>query len=300
MKIPFLFIVIAMQVIAFQLVWARLNRRLPDMLIGNREMPPAVASAVDGFRRNAGRARFALGVLYLIALALLAFVLPLDPHGQKIGLATVSLVSSATMLIGFFTDIAKIRRLSASLPDPSTRVAGLRPRSISSSYPIVLEALPILITLATIGGTIWAMRHGAALSGIGPWVRPAVQIFYILLTLSLSIFQVRTGSCLTWKARSFQSSPEQAIALTDRIIRLEVRYLLICRVAMALLFGIMQVRHIRTAMGFPDSDTLQLTEWGILAVLLGQLIVYLLRHPMRSVRPSMPLDGAHPENGGVR
>ena len=238
-----------------------------------------------------------LGVLYLLAASIVAFLLPLDPHQRKIGLAAVSLLSSGTLLAGFFRDIAKIRRLSSSLPEPSTRVAGLRPRSISMAYPPALEAVPIVIALATIGGTIWALQQGATAAGFHPWIRPAVQIFYILLTLGLTTFQVRTGSCLTWRARSFQSSPEEAVALTDRIIRLEVLYLFVCRVAMALVFGLMQVRALRAAMGLPPLILLQIGEWAILILLLGQLILYLLRHPIRAARSSMPLDSVRPGDG---
>jgi hypothetical protein len=300
MKIPLLFCVVTLQVIAFQLIWARLNRRLPDLLIGNRDMPSNIAATIAEFRRNAGRGRIVLGVLYLLAAPLVAFLLPFDLHQRKIGLATVSLLSSATLLAGFFRDVAKIRRISSALPEPSTRVAGLKPRSISMAYPPVLEAVPILIALATIAGTIWALQQGVAAAGFHPWLRPAVQIFYILLTLGLSLFQVRTGACLTWRARSFQSSPEEAVALTDGLIRMEVLYLLICRVAMAVLLGIMQVRALRAAMGLPPLILLQIGEWAILIGLLGQLIVYLLRHPIRSTRNPAPLGEVHPGNGSAR
>ena len=80
MKIPLLFSIVALQVVAFQLIWTRLNRRLPDLLIGARELPETIASTVAEFRRTAGRGRAALGFLYLLAGVLSAFVIPLDHH----------------------------------------------------------------------------------------------------------------------------------------------------------------------------------------------------------------------------
>lgn len=297
---PLHFTIVVMQVIAFQILWTRLNRRLPDLIVGAREMPAAIAAELETFRRRSGRGRILLGALYLAIVVVATFALPLDPHQRKRILAVVSLCSSATLLVGFFRDVIRIRRISASLPDPAVRVAGLRPRTLATAYPPILEAIPILLIAATIAGTIWAMGQGFGFGGLRAWVRPAVQVCYFAFTLGMTIFQIRTGSCLTWRARNLQPTPEATLALTEKIIRLEARYLFYCRIAMALLLGVMQLRVIRSDMGLPGGDILKVVEWIILMTILAQLIIYLQRHPIRASRGSASVPTARPENGGAR
>jgi hypothetical protein len=297
---PLHFTIVVMQVIAFQLLWTRLNRRLPDLLVGVREVPAGIAAELDLFRERSGRGRIVLGILYLLIVVAATFALPLDPHQRKLALGVVSLLSSATLVIGFFRDIIRIRRISASLPDPAVRVAGLRPRSLSMAYPPILEAIPILLIVATFAGTIWAIGQGFGFGGLHAWLRPVVQVLYFAFTFGMTIFQIRTGSCLTWRARSLQATPEATLALTEKLIRMEARYLFYCRIAMALLLGVMQVRAIRTDMGLPGGDVLKFVEWIILMTILAQLILYLHRHPIRANRSSASISATRPENGGVQ
>jgi hypothetical protein len=297
---PLHFSMVAMQIVAFQILWTRLNRRLPDLMVGVREMPATIAAELDTFRARSGRGRVILGVLYLLTITIATFVLHLDPHQRKLTVAAVSLLSSATLVVGFFRDIIRIRRISASLPEPAVRVAGLRPRSLSIAYPPILEAVPILLIAATFAGTIWAMGQGFGFGGFQAWARPAGQVLYFAFTLGMTLFQIRTGSCLTWRARSLQATPEATVALTENLIRLEARYLYYCRIAMALLLGVMQIRVIRNGMGLPGGDVLKIVEWIILMTILAQLIWYIQHHPVRATKSTAAYPATHPENGGVQ
>ncbi len=299
MKIPLLYLTISLQVVAFQLIWIRINRRLPDLLIGTPTMPEPTARRVAAFRERTGRTRILLGVLYLILAALAAFVVPLDLGHRKLALGVISLLSSGTLVGGFVSDVRTVNRFRTGLPDPQVRVAGLKPRSISLAYPPAWEALPIALILATLTATVWAMHHGVLEFGVRVLARPTVQIFYFLITMALTVFQVRSGSCLTWRARNFQVSPDQALALSERINRREILFLFYCRVAIVLMLGVGQTRIIREAMGHPRSTILEIAEGAILLALLGQLIIQLLRHPIRTMRASAPLGDADRRNGGA-
>ena len=299
MKIPLLYTMISLQVVAFQLAWVRVNRRLPDLLIGSPAMPEETARKVSDFRTKAGRTRILLGILYLILAALAAFVVPLDLGHRKLALGVISLLSSGTLVAGYASDVRTVNRFRAGLPDPQVRVAGLKPRSISLAYPPAWEALPVVLILATLTATVWAMHHGVLGFSVRAWAKPTVQILYFLFTMALTFFQVRSGSCLTWRARNLQVSPDQALALSERINRREILFLFYCRVAIVLMLGVGQTRVIREAMGHPRSTILEIAEGAILVALLGQLIIQLLRHPIRTLRASAPLGDADHRNGGV-
>ena len=277
MKLDLILIVIVLQVLAFQLLSTRLIRALPDLLIGSRNLPEAAARQVAAFKRRAGRTNVFLGILYLVACGVLGLMLPLDPHDRKLALAAISLLSSATLLTSYLIDRRHVTAIAKEIPDPPIRVAGLGPRSLGTNYPPILEALPIGVLLGTIAATAWADMRFPHPAGLSLWSLPLIQALYIFFTLGLTIRQVRSGSCLTWRARAFQGSPEEGIALEERVHRLEVRFLYLCRVGITLLLGVMQVQQVNAAIGRAPSQLLSAATWVIVTLLIGLLAIYLLK-----------------------
>jgi len=275
-----LIVVIVLQVLIFQFGVVRLSRALPNYLIGTDGLPTPVADRVLDFKRSVGRLRYPLGALLLVATILVAYVFPLGHGSAKLTLAAISLISAAACAIGCVVDRRKISAIAADLPEPSVRSATLLRDALRLHYSPLWEGLPLLILLATVLATLWiwmgAEPAGKA-SRAGLVALPIIQGVYVFACLTFTLWSVRSGSRLPQKSKAFLGSPEHAIGIEKAVSRIELRFFMIAKITVALMFGLMQLDQILVYSGRPVPVALDWSPWILLVLLLGLYLVFMVR-----------------------
>ncbi len=289
MKITILFSVVALQVLVFQFLAARFARVLPELQVGVRDLPAEVTAAVRAHVRRATLVRYPLGALLWLAALLLTFVLPLDVSNRKLGLALLSLASSAIFAVMYLLDRRALDRIAAHLPSNGVRSAMLARRSLSRHYSPLWDVLAAALCIATIILTLWALPRIAAGTAAGGdfepllfWILPFFQVTYLVFVYLLGLRLARRPSCLPQRSRAFLGSPEEAVALDDALRTLQLRALLMVKIALVLVIGLWQLRRVLEALGRPAGTWLPISTWVLIAAIL---VVYgIVMMQMQKVR----------------
>ena len=295
-------VVVAIQIVAFQFLSGILTRTLPDYLIGRAGLPEATAARVAEFKRRAGRLRYAIGVLLLLLLALIGYLFRSDKHVRVLAMAVVSLLSSATFLLGYLHDRRTMAAMAADLPDSQRRLASLEKRSLSQYYPPAWEALPAALLLGTVGMAVFGSLNGGR-GAADLWYLPILQAVTLTALLGLTFRNVRSGSCYSPRVRAFHGPPEQALALERAVLTLELRHLLACRIGLGLWTAVSEAGRYASLSNPHLGGTLTALSWILLGGILALLPIYSITASRISRRFSDPTRPPHQStagNGGSR
>jgi hypothetical protein len=276
------------QVLAFLFISIRLGRAMPDAMVGQAGLPDEVANQVAKFRREMGRGRSVLGAALCLATVVTVLILPLEPRLRKLALAAISLLSSGTLLVAYAHDYRKVLALSRHLAEPPVRLASLSPRSLRTFYSPFWEVLVVGIYAAMIVFTVWftlspsSVAAGAPAIGSGSltlanprlWIQPIIGAVLLSGLFALSFYNARFRSCLTSRSKAFHTSPDAAMDHDQRLRMLEMRFILVCRIGIALLLLVIQARTILSLRGREVPGWTGLVLMLLTIVLLVALVRY--------------------------
>jgi hypothetical protein len=300
-------VIVFAQVLAFLFVSIQLGRAMPDAMVGQAGLPDEVANQVAKFRREMGRGRSILGAVLCLATAVTALVLPLEHRLRTLGLAAVSLLSSGALVVGYARDYRKVLALSRQLSEPPVRVASLSPRSLRTFYSPFWEALVAAIYAAMIVFTVWftlrpsSVAVGAPAVGSGSltlanprlWIQPIIGAVLLPGLFALSFYNALFRGSLTSRSKAFHTSPDAAMDHDQRLRMLEMRFILVCRIGIALLLLVIQARTILSLRAGEVPGWTGLVLMLLTIVLLVALVRYSVQmnRAMRSA-PCPPVSAA--------
>jgi hypothetical protein len=279
------------QVLAFLFASVRFGRAMPDAMIGQAEMPGEVSTQVTKFRRELGRGRAILAAVWCLATVATVFILPLEPRLRKLGLAAISLLSSGAFLVAYAHDYRRVLTLSRQLTEPPVRVAGLTPRSLRTFYSPFWEAPVAGLYAAMIVFTVWftlspsSVAAGAPAAGSGAltlanprlWIHPIIGAVLLPGLFALSFHNALFRAYLSPRSKAFHPSPDDAMDHDRRLRMLEMRFILVCRIGIALLLAVVQARTVLSLRGG------EVPGWTglVLMVLTILLLVALVRYSIQ-------------------
>ncbi len=229
--------VVIAQVAVFQFLSAVFSHAVPVFIADAVALPRRVADRVRTSRLRAMQSRGLLGCFLLLGILLSAWVLPLSSVSQKLGLATVSLLSSAWFAGGVLRDRKLVRRISIELPTAPMRMAILERRDISSYYSGYWEGIPLALLVVTwiAVALTWQRRiangsdllAGGLLQGI--WVGGS----YLFVRR-----KAKASGPLPVNVKPILGSVARATLANESPKQLELRILLAVRVVVALMIGL--------------------------------------------------------------
>jgi hypothetical protein len=266
------FAVIAVQVVVFQFLAAGWVRAMLGFRLGLRDLPPDAARSLAEHNRRAAVAWRALGALLWLAAVALAFLPGLAYAQRKIGLAAVSLASSARLVAHIL------------VPPPALRSASLEPRRLEHYYAVSLEAVPTLAFAATVSVTILAMRgllpgvpasFGATAEGASLWIDPLGQLVFIIGGALAARGILHGQALLSQVSRASLGDAAMALRIEDTLRRVKLRGLLAVRIAIAVMFALMQLRRLYAPLD--HGSWLAMAAWGMVALILGLFAALMLR-----------------------
>lgn len=266
--------VVALQVVVFQFLSARFTVTLSEIMVGVRDLPEPVASKLHKFHRRTAVTTRVLGSVLLLAALVLGFLYPAEPHLRKLGLAAVSLASSAAFSVGVLRNRRRMTGIAALLPESGVRSAMLERRSLGRHYPPLWEVVPVVLFVATVALTIWAVprvsvESAARWDATGRlWFVPLFQGTYLLFVYILGFRLATRRVIVPQRSRSFVGTPEQVTALNEALRTLKLRTLLAVKVAVALMFGIMQIKRVQLMTFGSAAPWLSSLTWILIAAML--------------------------------
>jgi hypothetical protein len=290
----FLAVFVFVQILAFLFVSIRLGRAMPDAMVGQAGLPEEISRQVTEFRREMGRGRSILGAALCLATIVTVLVFPLDPGLRKLGLAAISLISSAALAIAYAHDYRKVLDLSRQLPELPVRLAGLSPRSLRAYYSPLWEALVVGVFAATIALTVWftlspssqvggrsALGNGTlSLADPRLWIHPIIGAVLLPGLFALSFRNALFRGFLTPQSKAFHTSLGVAMDFDHRLRRLEMRAILVSRIGIALMLMLVQVRTILSLRGGEVPGWTGFVLW----LLTIGFLAYFVRHSVRIYR----------------
>jgi hypothetical protein len=302
----FLALIVFAQVLAFLFVSIRLGRALPDAMVGQAGLPDEVSTQVTKVRRELGRGRSILGAVLCLATVVTVLILPLEPRLRKLGLAAISLLSSGALLAAYAHDYRKVLALSRQLTEPPVRVASLSPRSLRTFYSPFWEAPVAGIYAAMIVFTVWftlspsSVAAGVPAIGSGSltlanprlWIQPIIGAVLLSGLFALSFYNALFRSFLTSRSKAFHTSPDAAMDHDQRLRMLEMRFILVCRIGIALLLMVVQARTILSLRGAEVPGWTGLVLMLLTIVLLVALVRYSIQMNRATRSAPCPPDSA--------
>ena len=279
MTIVVLSLVILFQIGLFQFLAVLANRSIfqqelqllgalaPDRLTNHARRPPVLQLGLG----------LILGCLVLLPL----FGLPSDPVLGKLLLVSVSLISA----IGFFFTRARDRAMMSLLigytPEGSVRRASLKCRSLRQWYHPAIEAIPIVIFVATL---LFLTRVPEFIAADEPaFTAGRMYIltlygFQGLLVFGAHFYALGKGVDVNSMATylpSLRRQPEVALRLGEELAGTQVRFFMFMRIGVAALLGTTIVEKVFAAIGNPGVFLWQAIGWGLIGVLLISFFFYL-------------------------
>lgn len=196
------------------------------------------------------------------AAGLAATVLPIEPGLRKLFQGSVSILSSAGLVLGLVLDQRRAVRLAASIAEPVEGAAMLRRRRLSDYYRPAWELLPWGIAAATLGAVF--LRGGSDLRlHQGLWVYPLLQFTLGALLLGLALRKLVAAPCISRLPRALSATPAAAAREDDRIRRIEIRHAFQARTGIMVLLGCMAWERMTGAVWVGPA------QWAIVVLLLA-------------------------------
>ncbi len=279
-----IFAVIALQIVIFQFLAPTWVRAMLGFRLGLRDLPPAAEAAVAAHDRRAALVWRTAGALLLLAALGLTFLPGMTYPQRKIGLTFVSLASSAGLLLQMLLERGVLRSIASLVPPPAVRSASLEPRRLDHYYAASLESVPILAFAATVAFTILAVR--AKLPGLPAtfaasgdsatlWIAPLAQLVFAIGGALAARGALLGQPLLSQQSRASLGDPATAIQLEEALRRVKLRGLIAVRIAIALMFALMQVRRVYAPLD--HGNWMAVGVWGVVAAILGLFAGLMLR-----------------------
>ncbi len=276
--------VIIAQVLVFQFLAVGWIRAMLAFRLGMSALPPEVARSLADHNRRARAGGYLAGGLLLLAAVGSALVPGLADPQRKIGLALVSLGSSAGLGIQMLLERRALQAIAAQVPPPAVRSASLEPRRLGHYHPTALEGVPMLVFCLTVAFTLLAMR--GLLPGLPPafetardtvelWLAPLAQLVFAIGGALAARGVLHGGALLSQRSRASLGDPANALRVEDALRRVKLRGLLAVRIAIVVMFALMQVRRVYAPA--EGGGWLAGVVWGLVAVMLGFFAALMLR-----------------------
>lgn len=262
--------VVALQVLVFQFLGSRWTSMLPDSLMGRAGGAEGDASPRPGTGERtirAGRGQRALGIALLVTIVAATASTGLDPALRKLTLAAVSLMSAFAFLGGYVRGRVALTRFAASLPEPKRRTASLQRHTLARHYPLVWEALPVVVILLTLALGAAPFTRGRE----GLFWLPLLQILVAGGGLLMAIGYARAAAA-PQRIRAAWANPDAALRVDQRLRTLELRAFLAARVGIVLLLTAKQLGRAVPAY----TGAARIGEWLVVGMLLCTYAAYLL------------------------
>jgi hypothetical protein len=271
------FTVVVLQVVVFQLVLAGRARALSDVTFGARDLPEPAAARLKAIDRRAKTVNRILAAVLLIAAAAIMFFSPFDVGGRKLGIAIVSIASSAVLIGNLLVGRRETEDVLALLPETGRRVASLERRSLGRYYPLVWEWVGPALFAATLAMTAWAAAGTSSAGGAGLWIAPVFQAFFLAVLHFFSVRLVHGHRYVPHNTAIFAEHPEDGLALEDRLRTLKLRALLAVKILVTLEWGMLQLKRVQVLVSGEAPGWLSPIVWVPVAALLVVFAAFLVQ-----------------------
>jgi len=289
-------VVVLAQIVLFQFIAALANRSI--ILEETSQLAGSVPETVTNHARIAPIVRMGIGGVLACAalLAVLGFID--DQLSTKILIAGVSAVSAMTFFIGQATDKRVMRDLADAIPSGGVRSASLERRTHDKWYRPALEAIPIVVFVATaifLLGTTGLSIGSEVLSE-----RPRILVYFglqgvlVIAGLYRALRPVIGISSISQYIPSLRRNPEVSIRIGEELAGTQLRFFVVAKIGLSMLLGVQIVKNVLAATGSAAVATWSTLGWCILAVLMIAYGYYLRRIGKISRRMQEQMGSANP------
>ena len=272
-------------------------------------MEGPVPGPVTDHARRAPIVRMALGaVLACLAILPLTGLTGALATGRLL-IALVSVISAIAFAVALAKDRKIMRLLAHATPGGSVRRASLERRTLSQWYHPALEAVPVVICVAT--ALFLISTPGLVLTasnGGHPDVASERTHVLILFGLqSVLVFgalyrSIRKGVDVDSMAQhipSLRKRPEVSLRLGEQMAGTQLRFSMFARIAIASLLGASVVENILEATGHSAATVWGALGWGIIGVLLVGIFFYMRRVGRISRQMQQEMEPTHHDTAGA-
>ncbi len=280
MRLTSLTVLVVLQIAAFQFLMIRMSHILPRQMLGSDTGPESVAPVVTRYHHGLGNGRRVIGVLLIVAALAIVTVVPLAETGhRKLGLAVVSLLSTAVMLGGYVRDVRRVLTLRKLLEPVTTSTASLERRELSSFYPPQMEILPLLVFALTVAMTAWRWPSAGEAGFFAIIALPVVQLVFIAVTRFFAGWLATRRWPVAQGALAQADDPAAVLAHNRAYRRQDLRGFVYTRAGSVLLMGVWQGQWLQKWRGEPFPKWLVVADDAVLILLLGTFVAVLFTLP---------------------
>ena len=285
MTMAILALVVLAQIALFQFIAALANRSIIRQELRYTESP--APEPVTDHARRAPIVRMALGAV-LACLAILPVTgLTAALATGKLLLVTASVISAIAFVVALAKDRKMMRLLADTMPGGSVRRASLERRTLSQWYHPALEAIPIVIFVATAlflintPGLVFTGSNGID-SNVSSERSHVLILFGLqgLLVFGALYRSIRKGVDVESMAQhipSLRKRPEVSLRLGEQMAGTQLRFFMLAKIAIASLLGAAVVGKVLEATGHPAATMWLVFKWCIIGVLLVGVFFYMRR-----------------------
>ncbi len=275
-------LVVLGEIVLFQFMAALANRSLMRQEISSldAEVPQPLlnhAERTSKFRMAMG------GVLIVVALVPVTGLVGTTLVG-KLLMTAVSITSAFAFTLALAKDRRMMRLLAELYPGGSVRRASLERRSLSQWYHPALEALPIMVFvatalfLATAPGFLSATPDSHVVAGrTNVLVLFGLQSLFVLGALYHTVRKGADVGSLATHIPSLRKRPQVSLRLGEQLAGVQAKYFMFAKIAVAALLGAAVVEKILEATGRSGASFWGTTGWVIVGLLLVTFGFYLRR-----------------------
>lgn len=283
MTLTILSLVILSQIALFQFLSALANRSLVRQEL--RSLNGFAPELLVQHSRRAPVIRMTIGTI-LVLISLLPWVgIPGDPGMGKLILAGVSILSAIAFTVANARDRKMMRLLADLSPGGSVRRASLEVRSLRQWYHPAIEAVPIVLFIATLLFLVSAPEFVSTGSAPGNSAL-AGERTHILVLFGLQglmvfgglYYSLRKGLDVQTMAAhipSLRRRPEVALRLGEQMAGTQLRFFMFARIAVVMMLGTKVVEHVLETTGAAGASLWDTAGWGLIGVLLITFFFYL-------------------------
>jgi hypothetical protein len=296
MTMVILVVVVLAQIVLFQFIAALANRSI--IMEETSQVAGSVPETVTNHARIAPIVRMGIGGV-LACVALLALVgLTHDQLATKILITGVSAVSAIAFGFGQATDRRVMRDLADAAPSGGVRRASLERRTHDKWYRPALEAIPLVIFVAT--AIFLLSTTGLSIESEVLSERPRILVYFglqgvvVISGLYRALRPVIGISSISQYIPSLRRNPEVSIRIGEELAGTQLRFFLVAKIGLSSLLGVQIVKNVLWATGSAAAATWSTFGWCIIAVLAIVYGYYLRRIGKISRRMQEQMGSANP------
>jgi len=289
-------VVVLAQIVLFQFIAALANRSI--IMEETSQMAGSVPETVANHARIAPIVRMGIGGV-LASVALLAVLgLTDDQLTTKILIAGVSVLSAIAFGFGQATDRRVMRDLADAAPSGGVRRASLERRTLGMGYRPALEAIPLVLFVAT--AIFLLSTTGLSIGSEVLGERPRILVYFglqgplVIAGLYRALRPVVGIASISQYIPSLRKNPEASIRLGEELAGTQLRFLLMAKIGLSALLGTTIVKNVLWATGSTAAATWSTLGWCILAVVMIAFGYYLRRIGKISRRMQEQMGSANP------